>query len=156
MGAVNIDVYKKEKEYRHLTLSDEKVVQYLIENRSQLDVSYGANTNIDISVAGEIMEFNVELIALYASLDNILKRAKLREKDVVFLGLVFTGHTIRDVINLKNSNFPRMTAYRTMERIVAKVVATNKEDWKKCMQANRCVMDKKDLEEKGKQNDSIT
>lgn len=135
MGAVSIDIYKKEKQYKLLTLSDEKVVQYLIENRSQLDISYGASRNIDIHVAGEITEFNVELIALYVSLDDILARISIKEKDRVFLHLVFMGHTIKDITRLKEHSFSKMTAYRTMERLVEKVVELNMEDWKGCMRA---------------------
>lgn len=139
MGAVSIDVYKKEKEYRHLTLSDANVVKYLIENRSQLDVSYGAKANIDIHTAGDTMDFNVELIVLYASLDNVLKRIKLKDKDRVFIGLLFEGHKVGDVISLKEHNYPRRTAYRILDRVIEKVVELNKEDWKKVMQSQNYI-----------------
>lgn len=132
MGAVSIDVYRKEKEYRHLTLSDKTVVKYLIEFRSQLDVSYGANTNINIHVAGDTMDFNVELIALFASLDHILERVELKEKDRIFAGLLFEGHNIGDII--KHYGYARKTAYRTLDRIVEKVAEQNRQDWIACKQ----------------------
>jgi hypothetical protein len=139
VGAVSIDVYKKEKEYRHLTLSDANVVRYLIENRSQLDVTYGANASIDIHAAGDAMEFNVELIVLYASLDTILERTNLKEKERIFIGLLFDGHTVRDIIALKEHDYKRMTAYRILDRAVRKVVELNREDWKKVMQAKKYI-----------------
>lgn len=133
MGAVSIDVYKKEKEYRHLTLSDENVVKYLIEYRSQVDVSYGASTNINIHVAGDMMEFNVELIALYASLDHILARMQMKEKDRHFLELLFEGHRVGDII--KHYQYPNKTAYRILKRIVEGVVEINKMDWMDAMRS---------------------
>ena len=133
VGAVSIDVYKKEKEYRHLTLSDGNVVRYIMEFRSQVDVTYGASTNIDINVAGDMMDFNVELIALYASLDHILARITMKEKDRLFLDLLFQGNKVGDII--KYHNYPRMTAYRILERIVEKVVEINKDDWVRAMRS---------------------
>ena len=133
MGSVSIDVYKNEKEYRHLTLSDGNVVRYIMEFRSQVDVTYGASTNIDINVAGDMMDFNVELIALYASLDHILARITMKEKDRLFLDLLFQGNKVGDII--KYHNYPRMTAYRILERIVEKVVEINKDDWVRAMRS---------------------
>lgn len=131
MGAVSIDVYKKEKEYRHLTLSDRNVVKYLIEFRSQVDVSYGATASADIYLAGDMMDFNVELIALYTSLDDILARMKMEDRDRKFITLLFEGHTVGDIIERKG--YPRKTAYRIFERTIDGVVNINKEDWNRCM-----------------------
>lgn len=134
MGAVAIDVHKKEREYRHLTLSDENVVKYLILYRSKVDVSYGANTNININQAGDMFEFNQELITLYASMDMLIERINLKDKDEEFLRLLFEGNDISDII--KDFDYPRKTAYRTLDRIVAKIVDTNDEDWCKIMEIN--------------------
>lgn len=132
LGAVSIDVYKKEREYRHLTLSDENVVKYLLLYRSKVDVCYGANTNININQAGDTFEFNQELITLYASLDKLIQKIKIKEKDELFLKLVFEGNDIADIINLYE--FPRKTAYRTLERIVTKIVDANDEGWKQTLE----------------------
>lgn len=127
MGAVSIDLHKQQREYEDLTLSDEDVVKFLILNRSKIDSSYGTNININIYQAGDTFDFNQELLALYASLDMIIKKIELKEKDEIFLKLVFEGNTIPDVINIHK--YPRKTAYRTLNRIVSRIIEVNNNDW---------------------------
>lgn len=131
MGAVSIDVYRKEREYEHLTLSDVNVVRYLILYRSAIDLTYGASCNFNIYQAGDTMNFNQELIVLYASLDNIISRIRIKDKDRKFLDLIFEGNDISEII--EHHDYPRKTAYRTMERIVDKISEVNKADWEKTM-----------------------
>lgn len=132
MGAVNIDIHKRGREYEDLTLSDENVVKYIILFRSKVDVSYGASTNIDINQAGDTFEFNAELISLYMSLDRLIDKVKMKDKDWEFLKLVFSGYTLGDIIEVYK--YPRKTAYRTLDRIVSKIVDANDLEWKKMMQ----------------------
>lgn len=131
MGAVSIDIHRREREYEPLTLSDEHVVKYLILYRSKVDVTYGANVNINIYQAGDIFEFNQELISLYTSLDILINDIKIKEKDQEFLRLIFEGHEISDII--EDFNYPRKTAYRTLIRIVDKIVEANHNSWKRAM-----------------------
>ena len=128
MGSVQVDIYKKEREYKHLTLSDENVVKYLILYRSSVDVSYGANTNVNINQAGDMFELNQELICLYASLDSVIARLHLKDREQELIGLVFDGNSMSDII--KDYNYPKKTAYRILNRIVDKIVGLNYEDWK--------------------------
>lgn len=129
MGAVTIDVHKKEREYQHLTLSDVNVVKYLILFRASVDASYGASVNVNIEQAGDLFEFNQELICLYASLDAVLNKLALKEREDKLLKLVFDGNSIADIIN--DYGYPKKTAYRILNRIVDKVVEENFSDWKK-------------------------
>jgi len=129
LGSVAIDIHKREREFEHLTLSDENVVKYLILYRNKVDVGYGANTNIDINTAGDMFEFNQELICLYASLDKLIEKIDLNEKETQFLRLIFEGNTIADVINIHNL-YPKKTAYRTLNRIVDAIVLENFTEWK--------------------------
>lgn len=129
LGAVSVDIHKKDREYKDFTLSDENVVRYLILYRHKIDIAYGANTNINIGEAGDMFDFNQELICLYASLDQTVDKIKLKERDVKFLHLVYEGNNISDVI--EHHDFPRKTAYRTIDRIVSKIVAGNNEEWNK-------------------------
>lgn len=131
MGAVGIDIHRREREYEQLTLSDENVVKYLILYRSKVDVTYGANININIYQAGDIFEFNQELISLYTSLDILISNIKIKDKDQEFLRLIFEGNEITDIIKLYN--FPQKTAYRTLTRIVDKIVEANHDSWKLAM-----------------------
>ncbi|UUV45909.1 transcriptional regulator [Bacillus phage vB_BanS-Thrax1] len=127
MGSVAIDTKKKEREFEHLTLSDENVVKYLILYRSKVDMSYGANTNIEINSAGDTFDFNQEIIVLYASLDNLVKEAELTEKQNMLLKLLYEGHSVNDACQILNKH--RSVVQRNFNRIVAKIVSTNNEIW---------------------------
>lgn len=131
LGAVSIDIYRKEREYEHLTLSDENVIKYLILHRSKVDVLYGANSNININQAGDTFEFNQELIVLYASLDELIRKVNLKEKEKEFLSWIFEGFTLPDIVEVHK--YARRTAYNTLDRIVLKLVEGNREDWLKVM-----------------------
>lgn len=127
MGAVAIDVHKQEREFKELTLSDENVVRYLILSRNELDKTYGVENTLDVYTASDTFTFNQELVVLYASLDKVLEKITLKEKDKRFLELIFEGNTIADVTNLYG--YGHQTAYNTLNRIVSKVLIENKKDW---------------------------
>lgn len=129
LGAVAIDLQKKEREFKNLTLSDENVVKYLILYRSKLDVTYKANTNINFNQAGDVFEFNQELICLYASLDKIIEKVIVDEKELKFLSLLFEGNTITDTINVYK-HYPKMTTYRAWSRIIEIIIKENNYNWK--------------------------
>lgn len=122
LGAVAVDVYKKEREYKHLTLSDEEVVKYLIQFRGKVNSGMG-------------YEFNQELIVLYASIDSILETIKIKDRDKELLKLLKDGHDMSDII--KYFGYPKKTAYRILNRVTNKVVNENFERWKKCCIKNK-------------------
>lgn len=132
MGAVSIDVRRKEREYENLTLSDKNVVKYLILYRSKVDVSYNANTNIDIEKAGDIFDFNQELIALYSSLDITIKLCNFKQKQMKLLELLFEGNKIHDICNM-DIGYKKSSTYDLFDRIVDKIVEVNNNLWKESM-----------------------
>jgi hypothetical protein len=134
LGSVAIDVHRKERDYRHLTLSDNNVVKYLILFRSKVDVSYDANVNIDFSQAGDMFEFNQELIALYSSLDVMIKECGFKQKQNKLLSLIFEGHTITDICNM-DIGYKSSATYDLLDRMVAKIVTINDKTWKKSMKS---------------------
>lgn len=131
MGSVGIDLYKKEREYENLNLSDKEVVKYLILFRNKLDTTYDVGMNININQAGEFFDFNQELIVLYASLDDTIKQCEFDEKYIKFLDLIFIGNSIMDIVN--HYNLPKKTAYRMLEKIVDDIVEQNGYNWKRCI-----------------------
>lgn len=122
LGAVPIDVRRKEREYENLTLSDKNVVKYLILYRSKLDTLY----------AGGTVEFNQELIALYASLDVIIELCKFKEKQIKLLNLLFDGNKIYDICNM-NIGYKKSATYDLLDRMVDKIVEVNNQLWKESM-----------------------
>lgn len=124
MGANN-----KEREYENWTLSDKDIVKYLILYRSKIDAVYGSYTNIDIHQAGDVFEFNTELIVLYASLDNVIKLCKFKEKQINLLNLLFKGYTIQDICAM-NIGYKRSATYDLFDRMIIKIVDMNYSEWK--------------------------
>jgi len=135
LGAVSVDTHKREREWMNLTLSDEHAVKYLILYRSKVDVVYSVNININISEAGDTFEFNQELIALYASLDDTIEECKFKEKQSKLLELIFEGHTLQDIIKME-VGFKSSATYDLLDRMVAKIVSINNKKWKRTMEKN--------------------
>ena len=129
---MSIDVNRKDREFEDLTLSDRNVVKYLILYRSKVDVAYNANTNINIERAGDIVEFNQELIALYASLDFTIKACNFKQKQSRLLELVFEGHTLHDICNM-NIGYKRSATYDLFDRMIDRIVRENYSLWRESM-----------------------
>lgn len=129
MGAVTVDTKKSERPFEQLTLSDINVVKYLILHRSTVDIAYGKTSNVNISQAGDLFEFNQELVCLYISLDDCINKIGLNEKETALLELIFEGNTIADVINV-HELYAKKTAYRTLNRIIDNIVEMNYQQWK--------------------------
>lgn len=127
LGSVSVDIHKKEREFEHLTLSDESVVKYLILNRSKLDVGYGANTNININQAGDIFDFNQEIIVMYSSLDKVIEKSALTKKQKILIDKLFEGNNLNDASKILEIN--RDAVYKMLDRITSKIVTTNNEIW---------------------------
>ncbi|QOV08223.1 HTH domain containing transcriptional regulator [Bacillus phage Kirov] len=138
MGSVAIDTKKKEREFEHLTLSDENVVKYLILYRSKVDTTYGANTNIEINSAGDTFDFNQEIITLYASLDRVIEQASLTKNQIKILDLLYEGNTVNDVCKILGRD--RSVIKRTFDRIIEKVVTTDNEMWYYTMGKNGLII----------------
>ncbi|UGO51097.1 hypothetical protein PQE70_gp261 [Bacillus phage vB_BanS_Nate] len=128
LGSVAIDIKKREREFEHLTLSDEDVVKYLILYRSKVDVSHGANTNIEVSQAGDMFDFNQEIITLYASLDKTIEQCNFKDKQLKLLELIFEGHTLQDVCKLK-IGYKSSATYDLFDRMVKRIVTMNNDLW---------------------------
>lgn len=127
LGSVAIDTKKREREFEHLTLSDESVVKYLILYRDKVDKTYGANTNIDMNQAGDSFDFNQEITVLYASLDKTIKEASLTDKQLKLLHSLYEGNSLVDVSEMLEQH--RRVVHRMFERMVEKIVNTNNELW---------------------------
>lgn len=138
MGAVAIDTKKREREFERLTLSDENVVKYLILYRSKVDMSYGANTNIQIDSAGDTFDFNQEIIALYASLDKAVKISSLTSKQENLLEILYEGNTVNDAGVLLGQS--RIAVFKMLERIVKKIVDADNQMWYYTMGNNGLIL----------------
>lgn len=138
MGSVAIDTKKKEREFEHLTLSDENVVKYLILYRSKVDTTYGANTNIEINSAGDTFDFNQEIVTLYASLDKAVGEALLTQKQEKLLEILYEGNTVNDASLLLGQS--RVAVFKMLERIIKKIVDADNQMWYYTMGKNGLII----------------
>jgi len=138
LGSVAIDTKKKEREFEHLTLSDENVVKYLILYRSKVDTTYGANTNIEINSAGDTFDFNQEIVTLYASLDKAVEEALLTQKQEKLLEILYEGNTVNDASLLLGQS--RIAVFKMLERIVKKIVDADNQMWYYTMGKNGLII----------------
>jgi len=127
LGKVSVDVYKHEMKYKQFSLSDKKVIKYLIFCRSEIDMTYGVSNVIDFKTASEVSELNQELIALYSSLDNIISKAQLNDEENKLLLMLFDGYSIMDIIEM--GIMERNKAYRRFHSVVDKIKKQNDIDW---------------------------
>lgn len=135
LGAVSVDVHKREREWKNLTLSDSEVVKYLILYRSKVDVVYSSNININIGEAGDVFDFNQELITLYTSLDKVIEQCNFKEKNAKLLELLFEGNTLQDIVKM-NIGYKSSATYDLLDRMVVKIVSINNKNWKETMKKN--------------------
>jgi len=138
LGSVAIDTKKKEREFEHLTLSDENVVKYLILYRSKVDTTYGANTNIEINSAGDTFDFNQEIVTLYASLDKAVGEALLTQKQEKLLEILYEGNTVNDASLLLGQS--RVAVFKMLERIIKKIVDADNQMWYYTMGKNGLII----------------
>lgn len=132
MGSLSIDTQKKEREYGDVTLSDKDVVKYLILYRSKVDVVYNATKNVNLDKAGDVFDFNQELIALYASLDVLIEKCSFKDKQLMLLKLIFEGNTVPDICNM-DIGYTKSATYRLLDSMISRILQTNHKMWIKSM-----------------------
>ncbi len=127
MGAVAIDIYKKDKIYHRVTFSDKECIKGLIKNRNIIDKAYDAklydNFN-NIHNAGSIFSIDEEIICIYMDLERLIKKCNFNKKQLEIIDLYFKGYNTSDiceVLGYKESSVDRM-----METIAKKIVEQNR------------------------------
>lgn len=135
MGALSVDINKKERDYKDMNLSDRNVVKYLILSRSKIDVAYNTVQNTSIEQSGGVFEFNQELISLYASLDSTIELCNFKEKQSNLLKLLFEGYTLYEVWNDMDMGYSRSATYDLFNRMLDKIVELNNSLWRKSMKS---------------------
>lgn len=121
MGSVKVDVHKSDRPYEFVSFSDIECIKGLITKRAYIDgcvdvehvtasnwkKSFGENS---IGYASDyIGDVNQEIIAIYATLDEYIKRIKLTDKQKFLLEKIMIGYSYRDIYDvygydIKNTN----------------------------------------------------
>lgn len=136
MGSVKVDLHSKERFYSDLTLSDIDVLQLLIEYRNKYDKYAGFESNNAFTEAGQIADVNTEIIATYASIDQLIKQCKFDEKQLKILELLGLEYELKEIaeeLGLKHGKEIR----KRLNSILKQIANANTWNWRKMMYVNK-------------------
>jgi hypothetical protein len=130
LGSTKIDLHSKERFYQDLTLSDIDVLQLLIEYRYKYDKYVGHETNNAFTEAGQVVDVNVEVIATYASLDQLIKQCEFSKEQMKILEMIEQGYVMKEIadeLKLRSENNIR----DRLNKIMRDVAKMNERNWRK-------------------------
>lgn len=151
MGGVKRDIYKAERTFKGLNLSDVNVVRLLMEYRYKYDPYAGFESDGTFDVAGAISPVNVEIIVTFASLDDLILQCKFDETQLKIIKLIEDGYTLKEIavlIGLSHTD----NIKKRMNTICREIVKMNLWNWRKVtyqvdlgLKTKRCSKCKEDL-----------
>ncbi|MDH6674414.1 hypothetical protein M2277_005106 [Paenibacillus sp. LBL] len=136
MGSVQIDIYKSEREFSDLNLSDQNIIKYLITYRDKVDIYYGAEKDVHYNNAGNVKRLNQELVHLYAALDELIELCKFNGSQRQLIHLVSIGYTFKDIEEV-HGELKAQSIERKFNTICKKIAEMNMDVWKVWVHKNR-------------------
>lgn len=133
MGRVKIDLYKRELPFKNLTLSDINVVKWLILYRDKIDQYFLNKTDRFYDQAGNVKALNQELIALYASLDDLIKRCNFNKKQLRMIRYLECGYGFNELPMFSDASMAR----KSFNTICKRIVRENNRLWKIYVHKNK-------------------
>lgn len=130
MGHVKRDIYKSERAFKDLTFSDVNVVRLLMEYRYKYDPYSGFEADATYDIAGTVSAANVEVIATFASLDDLIEQCKFDETQTKIIQLTEDGYTLKEIATLIGLSHTDNIKKR-MNRICKEIVKMNLWNWRK-------------------------
>jgi hypothetical protein len=136
LGSTKIDLHSKERFYQDLTLSDIDVLQLLIEYRYKYDKYVGHETNNAFTEAGQVVDVNVEVIATYASLDQLIKQCEFSKEQMKILEMIEQGYELLEVA--KEMNIKKGKNIRSrFNKILRDIAKMNDWNWRNVIYTQR-------------------
>lgn len=127
MGAVQIDIHKKERPYERIVLTEPEMVKELIENRDKLDPCFDLVIERSPYVAGVENDLNQELIALYSDIDRCIKFCEFSENQLRMIDMISRGWTMEEIaISL---DITKQSVSEALEKMYARIVRANMDIW---------------------------
>ena len=135
MGHLKRDIYAAERAFKDLTFSDINVVRLLMEYRYKYDPYSGFQSDATFDVAGTISPVNAEVIATFASLDELIKKCKFDETQLKIIKLTEEGYTLKEIATLIGLSHTDNIKKR-MNKICKDIVKMNLWDWRRVTYKN--------------------
>lgn len=135
LGGVKRDVYKQEREFKGMSLSDINVVRLLMEYRFKYDAYAGFQSDAAFDIAGTVSAVNNEMIVTFASLDELVNQCKFDETQLKIIKLTEEGYTLKEIAALIGLNHGENIKKR-MNKICKDIVKMNLWNWRKVIYKN--------------------
>lgn len=130
MGASKRDIYASERTFKGLTFSDINVVRLLMEYRYKYDPYSGFESDATFDVAGAVSPVNVEIVATFASLDDLIEQCKFDETQLKIIKMTEEGYTLLEIAKLIGLSHGDNIKKR-MNTICKEIVKRNLWNWRK-------------------------
>lgn len=115
-------------ELSYMPLSEERVVQQLIRDRSVYDQSYYPTVEPSNLLATDgVFALNEDVLCIYADLDSLIERAGLSEQERLTVDLLMRGYILTDIAEHYGKS--RQNFLILFQRAVKKIVKRNNADW---------------------------
>ncbi|MDO6628686.1 hypothetical protein CON15_19940 [Bacillus cereus] len=130
MGACSVDIHLRERQYQIVNLSDPNVIKWLIEYQDRVNPYFDTSTDNNYDVAGNAQHLNQELVAMYASLEKLIKDSNLDERQLTLIDLVSRGYGFTDIVELDIGFNYASNVQAALDTVYSTIAKTNDLQWK--------------------------
>ncbi len=130
MGACSVDIHLRERQYQIVNLSDPNVIKWLIEYQDRVNPYFDTSTDNNYDVAGNAQHLNQELVAMYASLEKLIKDSNLDERQLTLIDLVSRGYGFTDIVELDIDLIMQAMYRLLLDTVYSTIAKTNDLQWK--------------------------
>lgn len=123
-----VDPYQAELPYKQISFSDPECIKRFIKNRWMIDPYFELKGTSLSMHANQTSPFNQEIICLYADLDQLIAKAKLKDKQQKIVLWLMQGWSEEDIAAVFHNQ--TSTIHRTLQTIILKIKAVNDREWK--------------------------
>lgn len=123
------NITNKDIEYQAYSLSDINVIELLIKYRYKYDENMYLGYESTLMTVNGVSPINQEVVATYASLDQLIKQCNFNEIQIKMMKMLGEGYTYEDIaesIGAIHSAVPKR-----LKTIYKKIVRQNDWDWRK-------------------------
>lgn len=131
MGSTKVDIFKKERDWFEVNLSDTESVKGLLKYRSQFDLLFGRDFNrLDISSSGfDLINQLEEVTCTYVWLDDIIKRTRWTQQQARIMQMVMEEYTTEEIAEVDGTSPQNVN--KIIDTICKRITAMATRDWRK-------------------------
>lgn len=118
-----------ELDYKILNLSEFEVVKLLVQYRYKYDKGHGLTHTDNYDLAGDVKSLNVDMIALFAYLDKLIKNCNFSEEQLTIIKMLQEGYSYQEIV--KHLDKESVNAMRNrFNKICRDIIKENERQWR--------------------------